>query len=113
MTPIQKCDQAVMDTALAIAKVKFEWVDAQMERIMPPEMYALSKFDKGSTRFKLARWLSSNHVKIVDVPTDTNKPEMAEGKIVTRIMRGQDVLSEFTARLKDGKFETMSRDFPI
>jgi hypothetical protein len=100
-------DQALLATAQAVHKTKAEWLDSQMQRIMPPEVYALSKKDKGSARFTLARWVSEQKIEVRESESEKDK------MFLTLLMRGDDLVSRFSVRFKDDKAETSSKDYPV
>lgn len=122
------CDgskQAVANMARAINQAKADWLDAQMKRIMPPTMYALAQDAKGSgrERMKLAKWLTAKKVVMQEQPnvrlqdgakTNGDFPEQAMNSTsTTRLMFGEELISEFLIRYKDGKIETRSLDYPF
>ena len=118
-------EQAVANMVRAINQAKSDWLDAQMKRIMPPEMYALSQDAKGSgrERMKLAKWLTAKKVVMQEQPnvklqdgakTNGELPVQAMNSTsITRLVMGLETVSEFSIRYKDGKIEMMSRDYPF
>lgn len=81
----------------AIERARAEWLDKCMEKLLPPEIYALAKSDKGRHRMKVQTWLVQNNIKRVMGP---------EGE---KLMRGEEALAEFRVEMKDGKVNIIER----
>lgn len=114
-------ERAIEGMMRAVEKAKSDWLSKQMERIMPPEVYALAKTDKGSDRMKLAKWMLANKVSLREHP-----PTLPDPNTITNIREGLNkhynkselvmanrVISLFSYRIHDFRLEAMTKDFPI
>jgi hypothetical protein len=81
----------------AIDQSKAEWMDKCMEQLLPPEIYALAKSDKGRHRMKVQTWLVENKI---------HRRLGPEGEA---LMRGEEVLAEFKVVMQDGKVNIVER----
>jgi len=118
-------DDAIEATVRTIANNKSNWMDAQMKRIMPPEVYALSKSEKSRDRMKLSKWMVQNKVALREHPSvreSNGRQWIGESMETTAIgptfskselMFGDKVISLLSFRIKDGKIEQMVKDFPL
>jgi len=105
----------------ALHKAKSEWLDAQMKRIMPPELYDLKQSEKGSDRMRLAKWMSANKVSLKERLPE-NESKMPDGSIQiggnsdpakSEVWMCDNLISKFSVRFKDGKCETWAKDYPL
>src|SRR6266700_3479765 len=73
----------------AVNKAKADWMDAVMQKVLPPELYVLSKTEKGkhADRKRLTKYF------------ELHKIRLAEHLDHTAIMKGETVLSEFRFRM--------------
>lgn len=114
-------ERAIESMMRSVEKAKSDWLSKQMERIMPPEVYALSKTDKGSDRMKLAKWMLANKVSLREYPptlpdpnTITNiREELNKHYNKSELVLANKVISLFSYRIHDFRLEAMTKDFPI
>ncbi len=81
-----------------VNSAKSEWLDGQMQKALPPDMYALAQNAKGRDRFKLARFLAANQVCLEEHPDRCVM--FSHGKAV----------SEFSIKFNEGKMVTVVKD---
>lgn len=115
--------EAVARLAESVNKAKTDWLDAQMKRIMPPDLYALAEnaAQKAKDRKSISRWMAKNKLALEEQPL-ANKPELVNGECktelvpaisITRLMLGRKLVSEFSVRLNQGRAEVMVKDYPV
>lgn len=84
----------------SLVNARTAWMDSVMSRLLPTDIYALSRSGKGSDRMKLARWMAKNDLKLMD------------GDGYSHILVGQVLISEWRWRMENNKVEQTYRTSP-
>lgn len=108
----QVLDSAAEHLANLVKAEKVKWMDGQMARIMPPDLYALAQTasTKAKDRKKLIKWLETNQVLTFEQRGDGCGADRVDRTLLG--MKNKPV-SEFLIRFRDGKPECLSKDFPV
>ena len=101
--PLQTRMQLAADRlARSVCALKSQWLDNQMKRVLPPELYAFSDKPNQKLRSRVAAWIMENKITICEDPGG-----------VTDLLKDGIIISQFRVRFKDGKAEVMYREFPL
>lgn len=100
-------DELSAQAARSLKKAQADWMESQMARIMPKDIFELAKSESSRDRMKLAKWLARNQVQVREAE------KAQDGAWVSALFKGNDCVSIFSIRYKDGKWETMAKDEPI
>jgi hypothetical protein len=113
-------ESAMAMRAKAIMDAKQSWLDTQMKRLLPPDLYVLAEQakEKASSRKKLMRWIEKEKVTINEYQPQAESMPNGDGKLPpslsrTVLSRDGQPISEFAIRSNDGKLEVLTRDFPL
>lgn len=81
-------------------KMKSQWLDECMVRLVPPDINVAAHSDKGRHRMRVQRYLQQQKIRLAEYPDKT--AIMVDGVSV----------AEFQLTLKDGKWEQTIRTLP-
>jgi len=86
--------------AAEVNKLKSKWLDACMQRLVPPEINIGAHSNKGRERMKVQRYLIQQKIRLAESPDKT------------QITVDGTPVAEFAVSFKDGKFVVTNQTLP-